>query len=455
MTRPLMVNSFDPSQAEGLSPEIEHLIARRQRVLGPSYKLFYETPVHVERAEGVWLYGPDGSKYLDVYNNVPSVGHCHPRVVEAISKQAATLNTHTRYLYDIVLTYAERLLATFPAALSNVMFTCTGSESSDLAMRIARNYTGGKGIVVTENAYHGITAAVSEFSPSLGAGVPLGAHVRVVPAPDAYRLGPDVGHIFGRHVAEATADLARHGFPPAALITDTIFSSDGILSGPAGFLAPAVEAIRAAGGVFIADEVQPGFARTGDSMWGFLRHGVIPDIVVMGKPMGNGIPIAGVVARPDVLGDFAAKARYFNTFGGNPVACAAGLAVLDIIASERLQENARAVGDYIIDALRALQSRFPALGDVRGAGLFIGADFVADRETKEPAPHIAMWLVNALRRKNVLISASGPEGHVLKIRPPLPFSLADADFFLQALEDCLKEIEPNRRSECPNARGPR
>jgi 4-aminobutyrate aminotransferase-like enzyme len=394
----------------------------------------------VVRAEGVWLHGADGTRYLDVYNNVPSVGHCHPRVVEAIARQAATLNTHTRYLYDIVLTYAERLIATFPKELANVMFTCTGSESSDLAMRVAKNFTGGAGIIVTENAYHGITAAVSEFSPSLGSGVPLGQHVRTVPAPDSYRLGPNVGDIFAGHVERAIDDLKRHGIKPAALITDTIFSSDGILSDPPGFLAPAIDVIRRAGGVFIADEVQPGFARTGDAMWGFQRHNIVPDIVIMGKPMGNGIPLAGVVARPDVLSDFASKARYFNTFGGNPVSCAAGLAVLEVIEAENLQHNALEVGRYIMSGLRQLALEHKCIGDVRGAGLFIGADFVRDRDTKEPAPEIAMRMVNDLRRKNILISASGVDGNVLKIRPPLPFSRADADIFLVAMRDVLEEM---------------
>jgi len=439
MSRPLMVNAFDPAQAAELPDAVALLLERRRRVLGPSYKLFYEEPVHVVRAEGVWLYGPDGTRYLDVYNNVPAVGHCHPHVVEAVTRQVARLNTHTRYLYDIVLTYAEKLLTTFPAELANVMFTCTGSESSDLAVRVARNVTGGTGVIVTENAYHGVTAAVSEFSPSLGPGVPLGPHVRVVPAPDAYRLGPDVGAIFAGHVERAIADLRRYGMRPAALVTDTIFSSDGILPGPAGFLAPAAAAIRAAGGVLVADEVQPGFARLGEAMWGFARHGITPDLVVLGKPMGNGIPLAGVVARPEMLADFALKARYFNTFGGNPVSCAAGLAVLEVIEAEDLQRNALEVGRYLLDGLRNIARNFPSLGDVRGAGLFIGADFVRDPVTKEPAPEIAARLVNALRRRNVLISASGLEGNVLKIRPPLPFSRGDADIFLEAMQSALAE----------------
>jgi 4-aminobutyrate aminotransferase-like enzyme len=439
--QPLMVNAFDPAQTEQLSSTIQSLLARRLKVLGPSYRLFYQEPVHVVRAEGVHLYDELGTAYLDVYNNVPAVGHCHPRVVAAQSIQAATLNTHTRYLYDLILTYAEKLVATFPQPLSQVMFTCTGSESSDLALRIARQYTQGTGIIVTTNAYHGLTAAVAEVSPSLGDGVPLGVHTRVVRAPDAYREGADrVAERFQSDVEAAIADLRRHGIKPAALLFDTIFSSDGILSHPKGFIAGAVQAIRNAGGIFIADEVQPGFGRAGDGMWGFARHGVTPDLVVLGKPMGNGLPIGGVVARPELLLEFANNARYFNTFGGNPVCCAAALAVLEVIEEERLIGNARQVGDHLQRGLRELQAEHSSIGDVRGAGLFIGVDLVENRDSREPAPDIGLALVNRLRSKRILISASGPLGHVLKIRPPLPFSRADADEFLDKLRECLREL---------------
>jgi len=441
MKVPLMINSFDPATAEGLDSDISSLLARRTRVLGPSYKLFYEHPVHFERGEGVFLYDQHGAPYLDVYNNVPSVGHCHPKVVEAVSKQMATLNTHTRYLYDIVLTYAERLLSKFPAELSNVMFTCTGSESSDLAMRVARFYTGAQGVIVTENAYHGLTAAIAEMSPSLGKGVPLAPYVRTVPAPDAYRAeGKDVGEEFGGAVEAAIADLSRHGYKTAALITDTIFSSDGVFADPRGFLVKAVEAVRRAGGLFIADEVQPGFGRTGDEFWGFQRHGIIPDMVMMGKPMGNGLPIGGVVARPELLKGFAETARYFNTFGGNPVCCAAALAVLDVIEEESLQANALKVGNQLQRGLRELATKYSAIGDVRGAGLFIGAELVTGTN-KKPNPELAMRLVNGLRDHRVLISASSLLGNVLKIRPPLPFSEENARQFLSTLEEVFREID--------------
>jgi 4-aminobutyrate aminotransferase-like enzyme len=436
---PMMVNSFDRGAAGDLPASIQSLLKRRERVLPGSYRLFYEQPVHVVRGEGVHLYDEAGNAYLDVYNNVPSVGHCHPHVVAAQARQAAILNTHTRYLYEGLLDYAEKLTATFPSELSQVMLTCTGSESSDLALRIARTFTGGTGIVVTSNAYHGLTSAVAEISPSLGAGVPLGAHVRAVRAPDTYRTS-DVKDIFAADVRAAIADLRHHGIRPAALMFDTIFSSDGIFSHPAGFIDQAVDAMRDCGGLFIADEVQPGFGRTGDGMWGFARHGLVPDIVVLGKPMGNGIPMGGVVARPAILEKFSSTARYFNTFGGNPVSCAAGLAVLEVIEKEKLIENARDVGDHLQRGLRGLQAKYECIGDVRGAGLFIGVDLVRDRKSKQPDSSTALALVNALRAKRVLISASGPLGHVLKIRPPLPFSKANADQFIEKLSEALHEV---------------
>ncbi|MBC2835647.1 aspartate aminotransferase family protein [Paragemmobacter straminiformis] len=415
-------------------PETEaQLVARRQRVLGPAYRLFYQTPVHLVRGEGVWLYDPEGNAYLDTYNNVASVGHCHPHVLAATARQSALLASHTRYLHDTVLSYAERLLSHFPSELCHVMFTCTGSEANDLAIRLARAATGGMGVIVTENAYHGVTAAVAEFSPSLGPGVPLGGHVRTVPAPDA-RLG-DPAATFTAHVQAAIDDLIRHGIKPAVLIVDTIFSSDGVFAAPAGFLQGAVDAIHAAGGLFIADEVQPGFGRTGDAMWGFARHAVLPDMVSLGKPMGNGYPVAGLVLQPHVVKDFGAKARYFNTFGGNAVAAATAMAVLDVVEGEGLQENARKVGAEFATALRGLTD--PRLGDLRSAGLFLGLDIVTDGK---PDAAMAARIVNGLRDERVLISATGPNGNVLKIRPPLVFGSAHVALFAERLERVLKRL---------------
>ncbi len=440
-----MINAYDAAAATGISERERQLIARRERLLGPAYRLFYANPVHFVRGEGVWLYDPDGKAYLDVYNNVASVGHCHPHVVAALARQSAVLNTHTRYITDGILDYAERLLAKFPAGLGHVMFTCTGSEANDLAYRAARTFTGGTGFIVTELAYHGVTVAISEMSPSLGQGITLAPNVRTIPAPDLYRSGGrDVAETFAGHVRAAIADMQAKGIKPAALLVDTIFSSDGVFSDPAGFLKPAVAAIREAGGLFIADEVQPGFGRTGAGMWGFERHGLVPDMVTMGKPMGNGHPVAGMVARPEILETFGQRTRYFNTFGGNPVSCAVGMAVLDVIEDQGLVANAKTVGARLMDGLSQLAKRHELIGDVRGAGLFVGAELVTNRETRQPATLETARLVNGLRDKRVLISAAGPAANVLKIRPPMVFSLDNADLFLTAVDEVLSDIARTR-----------
>jgi 4-aminobutyrate aminotransferase-like enzyme len=431
-----MVNAYVPGKGN-LSEADQALVARRARALGPAYRLFYETPVHLLRGEGVWLYDAAGQAYLDTYNNVASVGHCHPHVVAATARQAGIFASHTRYLHDTVLDYAERLLATFPPELAHVMFTCTGSEANDLAFRIARAQTGGTGFIVTENAYHGVTYAISGMSPSLGEGVALGEHVRLVRAPDPAVMTGDLGAAFAAEVQAAIDDLRRHGIAPAGLIVDTIFSSDGVFEGPKGFLAPAVAAIRAAGGLFIADEVQPGFGRLGDGMWGFARHGVVPDMVSLGKPMGNGYPVAGLVLRPEVIAEFGAKARYFNTFGGNAVAAATANAVLDVIENEGLIENARVVGGYFAQSLRGLAGRFDCLGDLRAAGLFLGQDIMRDGVADAD---LTARIVNGLREARVLISSTGLRRNVLKIRPPLVFSKANVDQFITAFETVLLRV---------------
>jgi 4-aminobutyrate aminotransferase-like enzyme len=432
-----MINAYNPDASDALSPEEKQLVSRRERLLGPAYRLFYEHPVHIVRGEGVWLYDPQGNAYLDVYNNVACVGHSHPHVVQALSRQAAMLNTHTRYLHETVLDYAEKLLQTFPPELRHVMFTCTGSEANDLAIRVARHFTGGTGVIVTALAYHGVTASIAELSPSLGANVPLGASIRAVPAPDPRGSLEAVTETFAADLQAAIADMQLHGIKPAALLVDTIFASDGIRSHPPGFLRKAAEIIRAAGGVFIADEVQPGFGRTGDAMWGFQRHGVVPDIVTVGKPMGNGHPVAGMIARPEVLQDFGRKTRYFNTFGGNPVSAAVGLAVLEVIEREDLISNAATVGACLQEGLLALGRRYDLIAQVRGAGLFVGLDLARDGL---PATAETARIVNGLRERRILISASGLGANVLKIRPPLPFSTENAATFLTALDEVLAQV---------------
>jgi 4-aminobutyrate aminotransferase-like enzyme len=435
-----MTNAFQPGSVT-LSEREKSMIERRARLLGPAYKLFYQQPVHIVRGEGVWLYDSEGNRYLDAYNNVPSVGHCHPRVIEVTMKQTALLNSHSRYLHDNVLDYAEQLLSRFPdeLGLSNAMFTCTGSEANDLAYRIARYNTGGDGFIVTELAYHGGTHAIASMSPSLGEYVPLGANVRLVPAPDSFRGSGDVGKAFADSVRCAAEDLKKHGVQPAALLVDTIFSSDGVFSDPAGFLREAVDVIHDFGGLFIADEVQPGFGRLGEQFWGFQRHRVSPDLVTMGKGMGGGHPLAGVVARPRLL-EALGKSRYFNTTGGTAVSCAIGKSILEVIEDEALMENALDVGSYLIGALRDMMSRHQVIGDVRGAGLFIGVEMVTDRNSRNASEAIASSVVNELRQKRVLVSSAGPGANVLKIRPPLPFGRENADQLLQSLDEVLSAL---------------
>jgi 4-aminobutyrate aminotransferase-like enzyme len=403
------------------------LIVTRERVLGPANRLFYDRPVHLVRGQGSHVFDADGVRYLDAYNNVVSVGHCHPHVVDAVMQQMSTLNTHTRYLHRGIVDYSQRLLATMPEEIDQVMYACTGSEVNDLALRVAETYTDARGVIVTRDAYHGNTAAVMAISPSLGDATTLGPHVRTVPPPDSYR-SPDAAARFAADVARAVDDLSQNGIRVSCLIADTIFSSDGIYPDPS-VLAPAVEIVHRHGGVFIADEVQPGFARTGESMWGFDRHGVIPDIVTMAKPMGNGLPVAAMAVRSDVLAPFAVRVPYFNTYGGNPVSMAAAAAVLDVIENEKLQANAAEVGARLRTELSRISVDDPRIGEVRGAGLYVAVEVVSDHDAKTPDRAGARKLVNALRERQVLISVCGHDGNVLKIRPPLVFSMSDVDWF--------------------------
>ena len=428
-----MANAFVPGKAV-LSPTDEALLKRRTRALGPAYRLFYEEPFHPVRGEGVWLYDQEGNAYLDAYNNVACVGHCHPRVVEAMAAQASLLTTHTRYLQNNIVDFAEDLLSSFPGELSQIMFTCTGSEANDLALRIAQVKTKGTGIIVTENAYHGVTLAAAAMSPSLGAGAPKNENIFKIPAPTG-RKEDDEAEIFRANVEKALDEMAARGIRPAALFIDTIFSSDGIFSHPKGFLKPAVEAIRAAGGLFVADEVQPGFARTGEEMWGFARHGVVPDMVSMGKPMGNGYPVAALVIRPDVIADFGNQTRYFNTFGGNTTAIATATAVWSIIREEGLLQKTLQIGKAFRAELEGVAKGSDVICDIRGSGLFIGVQIAGD----DPRARTSR-LVNGLKKKRILISASGPDGDVLKIRPPLVFEARALDFFMTGFYEVLKEI---------------
>ena len=418
------------------SPATAQLLARRERALGASYRLFYEEPFAPVRGEGVWLYDKDNTAYLDAYNNVASIGHCHPAVVAAITEQSAQLNTHTRYLHPSIVDYAEDLLSEFPEPLDNMTMTCTGSEANDLALRIARCHSGGTGIIVTRWAYHGVTSALAEISPSLATGLPTASHVRLVDAPDSYRKKGD----FVASVKAALQDMQAQGIKPAALLLDSIFSSDGVFSPANGELAAAAQCVRDAGGLYIADEVQPGFGRTGGQRWGFARDNVIPDLVTLGKPMCNGHPVAAVVGRSALFDQFGRQQRYFNTYGGNPVSCRAAHAVLRVLREEDLQANARRVGDYLKQGLQTLAERHQLIGDIRGEGLFIGVELVTDRYTQAPATACAASVVNGLRRRQVLISATGPKANILKIRPPLVFAKEHADLLLERLDLTLNDL---------------
>ncbi|WP_299814490.1 aspartate aminotransferase family protein [Tardiphaga sp.] len=430
-----MVNSFDPASATGLSDRTRNLVQRRAALLGPAYRLFYNDPVEVKSAKGVLLYDAAGNEYLDAYNNVVSVGHCHPRVVDAITEQLRTLCTHTRYIQEGILDYAEDLLGTFGGNIKHVMFTCTGSEANDLAMRIAKHHTGKSGIIITDEAYHGNSDLTASFSPSLGAQSPLGTFVRRVPAPDSYRIPADkIGPLMAERVAAQIQDLERRGEGLAAFIADSMFSSDGIFAHPTDVLGPVIDVVHKAGGLFIADEVQSGFGRSGEKMWGYQRHGISPDIVTMGKPMGNGYPVAAVALSPDIVQNFGRDNRYFNTFGGNSVAMAAAQAVLNVIRDEKLLENSLRVGKVLRDGFADIAGRYEQIGDIRGSGLYVGIELVKDRASKEPDAAAAAAVVNGLRARRVLISATGAKANTLKIRPPLVFSEANADRLLSETE---------------------
>jgi len=424
------------------------LLKRRRRALAPAYELFYDEPVQIVRGEGVWLFDAEGRRYLDCYNNVPSVGHCHPRVVEAIATQARLLNTHTRYLHENVVKLAERLGTKFAPGLSACWFVCTGTEANDLATQIARTVTGHYGMVVSEGSYHGNSDLVLKLSTSSYPAKDRPDWLAAAPAPDTYRgphrAGSEPGgeealaKRFADSVAEGVADLADRGYQPAARLVDSSWDDNGLLIPPKGYLARAASIVRAAGGLFIADEVQAGYCRLGDTWWGHERYDVVPDIVVLGKPMGGGHPVAAVVSTPEIAAAFGEQIDYFNTFGGNPVSAAAALAVLDVIDEEGLLENAHEVGRHLERGLAELANEHPIIGDVRGSGLFWGIDLVSDRESRQPLGRAeAKQIVSAICREGILMGLMGSHGNVLKMRPPLPFSRDNADRALEALDACL------------------
>lgn len=427
---------------EEWSPET--LRARRKDRIAPSLSVAYSKPLTIVRGKGAWLYDYQGRAYLDMVNNVAHVGHCHPHVVAAIARQAEVLNTNARYLHKTLLDYADRIVATMPGDLSVCVFACSGSEANELAIRMARTATGRQDALVLDMSYHGHTTALIDISPYKFArkgGKGRKPFVHVAPLPDPYR-GRHRGVAAGSgYVAEIERLIAEEVADPAFFIAESYAGVGGQVIPPEGFLQGAHGAVRKAGGVCIADEVQVGFGRAGTHMWAFDEQGTIPDIVTLGKPIGAGHPMAAVVTTPEIARSFANGMEYFNTFGGNPVSCAAGMAVLDVIEQEGLQENARVVGAYLQDGLEQLAKRHELIGDVRGRGLFVGAELVTDRESRAPATRQAAEAVNLLRERAILLSTDGPDENVIKIKPPMVFDRDNADLFLTAFDEVLGLVQ--------------
>ena len=425
-----------------LPPETVSLLERRKRLLGPNVSTFYDEPVHAVRGEGVWIWDADGRKYLDCYNNVPHVGHCNPRVVEAIARQAAILNTHTRYLHEGILEYVERLTATFDASLSSAILTCSGSEANDIALRMAEAVTGKRGIVATDATYHGNTTLVSHLSrsnvPEVGFG--LGKYVRHVEAPDSYRISDPDGTRFAGKVKAAIDSLEADGIGFSALIVCPLFLNEGFPGQAEGWLKPAAELVRKAGGLLICDEVQSGFGRCGSHFWAHQKQGVVPDVVTLGKPMGNGHPVAGLVTDEETMARFRSSFRYFNTFGGNPVSCAAAMAVLDELEDNNLQKNAATIGRLAHERFAVLAEKYEVIGDIRQSGMVFGAEFVTCRSDKTPFGEFADRVVNLMRAKGILLSRLGRHKNTLKIRPPMPFAEEHAELLFDTLDDVLASL---------------
>lgn len=426
---------------------VDDLLARRGRSLGPSLSVSYHEPLKIVRGQGALLLDDMGRSYLDCVNNVAHVGHCHPRVVAAAAEQMGVLNTNTRYLHEHLVRYAERLASTLPDPLQVCFFVCSGSEANELALRMAQAHTARRDVLVLDGAYHGNTSSLIELSPYKfdgpgGAGAP--EHVHVLTLPDPYRgpvrRGEDwMAERYAAAVERALEAIAARGSAPAAFFAESVPSCAGQIVLPEGYLALAAQAVRRAGGVYVADEVQVGFGRVGTHFWGFETQGVVPDIVTMGKPMGNGHPMGAVVTTPEIARSFDNGMEYFNTFGGNPVSCAVGLAVLDVIRDEGLQERARSVGNGLLAGLQALVDRHAILGDARGLGLFLGLELVLDRDARTPAPAHAAHLVERMRRHGILLSTDGPDHNVIKIKPPLVFDERDAQRLIQVLDQVLQE----------------
>lgn len=424
-----------------------NLLNRRELLLGPDIPTFYEDPVHIVKGKGVWLWDSSGKKYLDCYNNVPHVGHCHPKVVEAITRQASTLNTHTRYLHEGILDYVEHLSSKFSENLSSAIMACSGSEANDVALRMAQVLTGNKGIICTDNTYHGNTSLVSQIGSRTE---PIGGYsdfISHIPSPIGSKtsydeIDPLEPEKLASIVQERIDAFDESGVGLACLIICPFFANEGFPTLGKGFLDPLINKIRKAGGLIIADEVQPGFGRVGNSWWGHQLIEFEPDIVTLGKPMGNGYPVAAVVSSSEIIGAFRKRFRYFNTFGGNPVAMAAAQATLSVIEEENLVKHASTVGQRALLKLDDLVARYECLGVARGSGLFFGTE-VCDKEGN-PDATTARLIVNSMREKGVLINSLGRFNSILKIRPPLPIEDSEIDILMSTLEEVLDSLEANK-----------
>ena len=445
----------DPSTLAGLQPEAlagrgmetNEILRARKAALIRNLSVSYRTPLTIVRGEGTRLYDARGRAYLDCYNNVAHLGHAHPEIVGVLARQASLLNTNTRYLHEHIIAYAEALTRTLPTPLTVAAFTCSGSEANDLALRMARRYTGAQGVVALDWAYHGHLTSLIEVSPYKykrrgGSGRPPTTGEAALP--DPYRAPADwpPGEVAARYAATVSAaalQLAEAGHAPAAFIAESLPSTAGQVVLPEGYLPLAYAAAHAAGAVVVADEVQVGFGRFGTHMWGFDAEGALPDIVTMGKPIGNGHPMAALVTTPEIADAFDNGMEYFNTFGGNPVSCAVGLEVLRILERDCLMENARVVGADILARMRGLMGRHEVIGDVRGRGLMLGMELVDDRTSKRPATARAGRVAERCRELGVLLGTDGPHDNVIKVRPAMVFSRADADLLMQVLERALEE----------------
>jgi 4-aminobutyrate aminotransferase-like enzyme len=427
-------------------PTEQDLIDRRSRHMAGGY-LFYDDPIHLVRGDGVWLYDTAERRYLDCYNNVPSVGHGNERVVNAMTEQAKLLNVHDRYLHETAIDYAEALAATAPDPLDLVVFVNSGTEANELAVRMARAATSRRGVVVMEHSYHGNSTLINELSTLIQPRTLRPPHVAAVEPPNVFRgpFGvdhPDPAGAYAELVSQAIEVLRQRGQGLAGFLCDGIFDSQGCLDAPAGYFSAVYETVRAAGGICIADEVQAGLARTG-TMWGFEHDGVVPDIVTFGKPAGNGYPLAGVITSRAIVDRFNASNFYFNTFGGNPVQAATGLAVLHEIQDRKLCEQTAEVGTYLADQLAGLAERHGAIGNIRGRGLFLGIDVVTDPTTNAIDADTARLIPDAMKQAGVLMGTSGPYGNTLKVRPPLVFERQHADVLIEALDQVLTRVSPS------------